>query len=362
MKIVFIAPANSIHTIRWVNALVNRGNQIYLISMANHSAEESILDRNVYILYLPVKGTKGYYLNAYTLARLVKKIAPDVINVHYASGYGTLARMAKLPRICLSVWGSDVYDFPYESTLKMYIIKRNLLYANRIASTSHAMACQVQNLIGKKKIAVTPFGVDTNKFKKYSEEKKYNFTVGIVKTLAPKYGVDTVIKAFYLFLKKINNNDNIHLIVYGKGSQKDELLFLCKKLHISDSVTFAGYISNEEVPYALNKMDIVCFGSRLDSESFGVSAVEAMACELPVIATNVAGFLEVIDNEENGFIVGKDNYEEMADKLFLLYQNPDLRRKVGTAARKKVLKLYDWEKNVDTMIEFYEKPFVDLKQ
>ena len=64
---------------------------------------------------------KGYYLNAPLLQRLAEKIKPDVVNAHYASGYGTLMRRAKLKNTVLSVWGSDVYDFPYKNRLFMWI-------------------------------------------------------------------------------------------------------------------------------------------------------------------------------------------------------------------------------------------------
>lgn len=127
MKILFLSAANSVHTVRWVNALAERGQEVILVSKIDHHEErENSISSNVKVVYLPVKGMRGYYLNAVVLKRLYKKERFDVINVHYASGYGTLARIARLPHILLSVWGSDVYDFPYESRIKEYILKKNL--------------------------------------------------------------------------------------------------------------------------------------------------------------------------------------------------------------------------------------------
>ena len=149
MKILFLAPASSIHTVRWVNALAQK-NEVYLVSLLNHKMIDDEIDLKVKINYLPISGGKGYYLNGNALKKLARQLNADIVNVHYASGYGTLARIAHLPNIILSVWGSDVYDFPYRNRINMYIIKKNLLYAKHIVSTSEAMKIQVLNILDKK--------------------------------------------------------------------------------------------------------------------------------------------------------------------------------------------------------------------
>lgn len=353
MKILFIAPANSIHTVRWINTLSKKGNKVLLVSLLSHREQVNTICKNVNVSYLKFGGRKGYYLNAPYLNQLYKKFQPDIINVHYASGYGTLARITRLPHILLSVWGSDVYDFPYESKWKMNVIRKNLQYAEKIASTSHAMARQVSKLIGNAEVMITPFGVDTKKFKRMHLQKEDCFTVGIIKALTYKYGVDIVIKAFYRFLEE-TKIDNARLLIYGDGEQKKELIKLCKKLNISEKVYFEGYIPNEDVPNILNDIDVICLGSRLDSESFGVSAVEAMACEVPVIATDVDGFLEVIQDNITGYIVPRNDYKSMASRLLLLYKNKNLRKTMGSESRKRVVELYHWDNNVESMIQIYK--------
>lgn len=236
MNILFISAASSIHTVRWVNALAERGNRVTLVSLPDHQANQDKINVNIQMEYLPFYGNKGYYFNALALRKIYKKIKPDVVNVHYASGYGTLARIARIPNIILSVWGSDVYDFPYQTKWKFELMQKNLKYARGIASTSYAMAEQVKKLIGNVPITVTPFGVDVNLFRKMPEVTHEGFIVGTVKTLSPKYGIDTIIKAFQLFCQRIEDASFVKLVIYGKGESEQELRELCKKEHIGDKV------------------------------------------------------------------------------------------------------------------------------
>src|SRR5690606_35214533 len=116
----------------------------------------------------------------------------DLVNAHYASGYGTTARFAGFAPTLLSVWGSDVFDFPMKSPLHRWWMRGNLMAATRVASTSHAMAAQTRRIAPELgDIAVTAFGVETDRFAPPSptvRRPEAAIVVGTVKTLKPVYG------------------------------------------------------------------------------------------------------------------------------------------------------------------------------
>ena len=356
MKILLLAPASSIHTIRWAKAFSDRGHVIYLVSLANHKLSDESLPDSVCVHYLHVTGTKGYYLNAKELRRFCKDICPDVINVHYASGYGTLARKAKIHPLVLNIWGSDIYDFPNESIVKKAILKRNINNAEAIASTSNCMAQEMRKVVGSynKNIAITPFGVDVERFKPMDIDNKSKnaFKIGTVKALSYKYGIDTILIAFSIIVEKWKDTDckgkTPQLFICGRGDNRDEYIKLRKQLGLENYVQIEDYVPHEKVPALLNSFDLCCFGSRY--ESFGVSAVEAMACEIPVVVTDVDGFREVTVDGYTGYIVQRDNPAAMAEKIWQLYQNDSLRRELGKNGRKQVIKHYKWDNNV-TLLE-----------
>lgn len=359
MKILFLSGASSIHTVRWVNTLAERNHEVVLVSQKNHQEGKNIIQKKVKVIYLPIAGIKGYYLNAYALRKIYAKETFDAVNVHYASGYGTLARIAKLPEIILNVWGSDVYDFPYESGIKEFILRKNLAYAAQLVSTSHSMKKQTEKFLNSKKgIEVIPFGVDTEKFKpEEGKSKRRNFVFGTVKTLSSKYGIDTIIEAFMIFLKKIpaDKRKLAQLKIYGTGELEEKLKKIVQAKNLGHQIYFGGYIENTRVPDALREMDVFLLGSRMQSESFGVAAVEAMACGLPVIATRVSGFKEVMEDEKTGFLVPVDDATGMAEKMLTLYKDTELREEMGANGRNRVELLYNWKENVNKMEENYFK-------
>lgn len=358
-KILFVSAANSIHTVKWVNSLCKRF-EIHLVYCKNHKANIDSIDKSVFLHELKFNSPAGYYLNIFQLRKIFNDIKPDLVNVHYASGYGTLVRLSKVKPILLSVWGSDIYDFPHKSKLNSKILKKNVLYADYIASTSKVMAKELMKEVPKleNEIFITPFGVDTNKFKNIKVKRDNNINIGIVKSLKKIYGIQYSILAIRklkdkLYLdKKQELSDSIKFYIYGDGEEKDNLINIIKEQNLIDSVFLKGRISNDSVPEILNTFDIFCATSI--KESFGVAIIEAMACQLPVVATNVDGFKEILSNNEAGYIVNNMDVNEIADALKEIVINKTLRDKMGKKGRKIVLEKYDWKKNVEIMCCLYD--------
>ena len=368
MKVLFLSAANSIHTVKWVNSLVARGIEILLVYNKGHEPQADTLDIRVKTHCLKYSGSLGYYMNAGELKKIHKKFAPDLTNVHYASGYGTLARRARISPVLLSVWGSDVYDFPYEGKIKNIILKRNVRYATALASTSNCMARQLRRVMGDEslQINVTPFGVDLQKFSpdNYSREKdSQEIVICNIKMLKPKYGIKEIILAVDLLVKDQNFirkcDKKIRLKIFGDGEQKEELEALVKEKQLEDVVSFCGKIPNSQVPEELSKADIFCAFSQLDSESFGVAVVEAMAMKVPVVVSDVDGFKEVVCNQKTGFIVDRQDISACKKALEQLVLDENLRIQIGESGRRRVVEMYNWEQNVDIMEKLYFDILVD---
>lgn len=358
MKIAFISAAKSIHIIRWANAMSERGHEVFVISCANDIDNLDAYNSAVKVIKLKYSAPFGYYLNAGRLKRILKKEKFDIVNVHYASGYGTLGRRAKQQNALLNIWGSDVYDFPYQSSFKMKLIKKNLRYYKYTASTSNCMAKQAQKLVDREYF-ITPFGVDTNLFKPMPEFKpKDKIIFGTVKTLSPKYGIADSIEAFIaLYNRLVAENceelaNKLYYEIYGRGELKEQLQSIIDGKGFSDRIKLCGYVENSKLPEIYNRFAIACYAS--SSESFGVAAVEAMACGVPVCVTDAEGFAEVVEDGVTGYISPKGNINAMAENMYRLLKKDELISHFGSAGLARVNRLYKWSDNVETMIKIYQ--------
>lgn len=327
MRILFVSASHSIHTVKWLNSLAKRGHEILLVSKRPDMNILHEIDPKVKIHYLKDRKQLQSIMAAPELKRIFREFKPDIVNTHYASNYGITSALAGVHPNILSVWGSDVYKNPYESKMLFRLIRFALRKSDMVTSSSHVMAQQTKVIAGKDiDVTVIPFGVDIDKFSPSSDGKDSDeIVIGIVKTLRPVYRIDVLIRAFAIVCSKCSAP--VRLDIYGEGELIGELKELAESLGIAQKVNFMGSIPNAEVPDALHKMDIFALSS--ERESFGVAAVEAMACGLPVAATAAEGFVEVIEDGKTGFIVPKNDYEQLAEKILELINNEELRKKMG---------------------------------
>ena len=357
-RVALLGPANSIHLQRWAAALAQRGHALCVISQ--HRCARELLPASAEVVWLPHSGALGYFRNALPLRRTLARWKPEILNAHYASGYGSTAALSGFEPILLSVWGSDVYDFPYESAPKGWLLRRTLRRATAVASTSEAMARQVRRLVPEcTEIAVTPFGVDLTRFApEPSRRVARPLTIGIVKSLAPKYGVDLLLRAFAGLSQDAEMRalpDACRLLIVGDGPQRAELEALARELGVAQQTEFVGAVAHAEVPAWLNRLDIYAAPSRLDSESFGVAVIEASACALPVVVSDVGGLPEVVRDGETGLVVPRDDVPALQAALKRLALDAALRDQLGRRGRAHVMRKYEWTHCVDLMEAVYAR-------
>jgi glycosyltransferase involved in cell wall biosynthesis len=355
-KILILGDANSAHILKWATGLASAGYSVKVFSLTHH--DSGILQKSgVEVHYASFSAKKKllYPFAVSDLWKLIREFKPDIVHAHYASSYGFLGALAGFHPYVLSVWGSDVFDFPKISPLHKWILKFNLKKADRICSTSWIMKEETKKYTGKD-ISVIPFGIDLNVFKPFYAHhvfKENSIVIGTVKAMEKKYGVEYLIDAFAL-LNQRTKGYPLKLLIVGKGSLTAKLKAKVKDLGIERETVFTGYIPPAEVPFYQNMLTIPVFPSIDNSESFGVSVVEAMACEKPVVVTNVGGLPEVVEDGVSGLVVPPANAEKLADAIEKLVTDERLRNSLGKQGRQRVEKLYNWENNLASMIAVYE--------
>jgi len=367
MRVFILGNANSIHIQRWAKGLSKNGIDIFIFSLSDVDSKVFDMEKNIEFYSFGFSEdfthkneggvSKIKYLKVLPiLSRKIKEFNPDIVHAHYISGYGTLGSLCGFNPLIVSVWGSDIFDFPKKSWFHRKLIEYNLRKADKILSTSDIMA-QETNLYINKDIAVTPFGIDLEQFKPtYTKEElfdKDDIVVGTVKTLEEKYGIEYLIKAFKIMSDKYKSLP-LKLLIVGGGSLEKELKKLAQDLEIDNKTLFIGNVSFVEVPKYHNMLSVSVSVSVSNSESFGVAIIEASACAKPVVVSNVGGLPEVVEDGVSGFVVAPRSQEQTANAIERLILSKELRKVIGKNGRARVERLYNWQDNVSNMIEIYK--------
>ena len=358
MRICFVGPSNSAHIQKWCRWFAAQGYEVHVVSFSDQPVEGTKLhyidagvDPNGSDL-----GKLKYLLTGNKIRKAIRSIQQDIVNVHYATSYGVAVALSGLRNYILSVWGADIYDFPKKSILHKLLLEFSLKRATQLFSTSQAMANEASEYTDKP-FKITPFGVDTELFspkKRTRRNDDAQFIVGTVKALSDKYGIRNILEAAAELREK--KEIPIVLRIAGKGPQEKEYHELAKKLGISDITSWLGFISQEAAAVEWANMDVAVVPSTLESESFGVSAVEAQACGTAVIISDIPGLMEATSPGKTSLVIPRNDSYALASALEKLYDFPEMRKELGKAGRQYVVNRYEINccfKNIELLfIEF----------
>lgn len=353
MKVAFIADARNVHTQRWASSLAKFIDELFVISVAPGEIEGC----KVYDLGV-LKNKSNKFMSLLRKIRYILcslKILfsnkPDIIHVHYLFSDITVLSYAFFSNVIISVWGNDIIDDTEKPNSRvLFFRKLALKNATMVTATTHYLAKQTQKYCSDKNIMVIPFGVDLNRFrrKKLCTIKPAIYNIGFVKHLLPKYGPHVLIKA----VRYIKNP--VKIFIVGKGAMESELKKMVNAYKLKN-VFFKGFIPNEKLPNFLENIDIFVMPSIYDSETFGVSAIEAQAMEIPVIASLVGGVPEAVKNGVTGLLIPPNQPKELAITIDKLIEDHELYEKLKYNCRKFVEDRYDWNKNILSVVNLYKK-------
>jgi len=296
----------------------------------------------------------------------VFKYNPKLIHAHFGvdSVYAMkLANKLNIPLI------TTFHGFDATTTNKALLFSKKpawinyLLYRKQLAKKGNLFIC-VSDFIRKKVIelgfpeekTITHYiGIDTNV--KFNNIQKPNYKVILhVARLTEKKGTKYLIKAFAHVYKK--NNDT-RLIIIGEGPLENELKKMVKLFNLERNIIFLGSMPHNEVLKWMQKADIFCLPSITantgDSEGLGMVFLEASVYGIPSVGTYHGGIPEVIEDGKTGYLVPEKDVEQLAKKLILLLENDNLRKQMGSAAKKMVEEKFDIKKQTKKLEDIYKE-------
>ena len=217
------------------------------------------------------------------------------------------------------------------------LVRSSLSRIARAVVTSQYMKAQFSGPIPADRVDVVPDGVDTDFFTPSAGRKNEQYRVVSLpgRTFDPVKGLDTLLRASALLWKK---RQDFRVLVTGSGRPGlKSLPFFARDVWLDD----------RDIPGMYASSDVVVVPS-VWGEPFGLTALEAMSCEVPVVASRVGGLAENVVDGESGLLFEPGNHEELAAMLGALLDDPGLMMKLGREGRRRVVEGYSWEKIIDS--------------
>ncbi|MCJ7458541.1 MAG: glycosyltransferase family 4 protein [candidate division Zixibacteria bacterium] len=298
------------------------------------------------------------------LYRIIRREKPDIVHTHTAKA-GTLgrfaARLAGVPIVVHTFHGNIFEGYFSSLKSKLFLNIERLLasLSSKVIAISHS---QKQALLKYKicnpgRISCIPLGLELEPFLN-SEKKKGIFRkelnldegiplIGIVARLVPIKG-----HIYFLEAAKLVSQDfpSAKFIVVGDGELRKKLMDLVTDLGIKDKVIFCGFRKNLTDIYA--DLDIVVLSSL--NEGLPVSIIEALTAKKAVVATEVGGVRDLVENRVTGILVPKQDSKNLAQGMLYLLRNPQEGLKFGENGRKKVYPALNYTRLVSDIEELYE--------
>jgi glycosyltransferase involved in cell wall biosynthesis len=283
--------------------------------------------------------------------KLIREIQPNIIHTHLFQPriYTSIAHLFYKRAVLITQKHSIVNPRKHNVFILFEMISISMNKKVIAISESVKKSLIKYEFIPEKKIFVLPNCIDYQKYNnamiRESIPNNKELVIGTVGRLEREKGLNYLLLAMKIILSRF---PSIKLDIIGDGSAQAELKNLSIKLHISNSVNFFGKFV-DVIPF-YNKMDIFVLPSIL--EGFGIVLLEAMAAGIPIVATNVDGIREVVENMQTGLLVPSKNPEALADAITKLIESPQLRKKLVKEGLKKA-KEFDVKEHVMKLDQLY---------
>ena len=347
MKICFLGDGESIHILRWVEYFVNKGYEVHLITFSNLKDVEGLSGKNNFKFYkigdISIKSGGNnwrYLLHLINIKILLNKIKPDIVNAHYVTSYGFLASILRVKKLVLSAWGSDILITPKKNFIYKCITKYALKRCQLVTSDSEHMSKVIEEY-GQNKILTVPMGVAEKLCKLERKNNSNEITILSLRTINKNCNIDCIVKAFKTFRDKYSN---AKLIITNSGSEFDNIKRLVGELGISNSVLFKGFITTNNLIELLLESDI--YISIPSSDSTSVTLLEAMACGIIPVVSNIPANCEWIKNDDNGIIIDRIDADLLCKALLKASEDKLLKKRCMVKNPKIILHKAIWKNNM----------------
>lgn len=347
-----------LHVLRLAQALQSRGHDVRVVTACAGPRRWE----GVRVIRLPFLAGRGRRSAATVplgyLALLPWVVWSSVVHGHYSARMSAMA--GKLCRVfrrrfVLTLHGYGTLESSVGQDRRMRRDRANSMrLAHRVIGTSLEMCRVAEQLANPRKVAFIPSGVDCRLFASSRQDSAHDRAIVTVRRLVPKNGVQFVLEALPAIQRQ--TGWAVRLVIAGDGRLRARLESRADELGIAHSIEFRGTVENRDLPNVLTQAAVVVFAS--SAEATSLAALEAMAAGVPIVATPVGSYPELIGDNERGVLVDlfdsresdyappeslpSERIDRLAKAISELLLDPQRGDALGAAAQCWVADRYDW--------------------
>jgi L-malate glycosyltransferase len=357
MRIIYFSLGYSTHDYRFLKSISDAGHEVFFVQLEGNrrQVEDRPVPEDVHQVIWKGGHKPFHWLNLPKLAldfrRLTRQIKPDLIHAGPIQTCALIAVLSGFRPILTMSWGFDLMDDVHRNKwwewVTRFVLKRSTFFTSD-AKVTRDMAVKYE--MDPEKTIVFPWGVDLEhfRFQVFESETSKTFTLFCNRSWETRYGVDVLARAF---VKVAQQNENADLILLNGGTQGGKLRQILQSGGVLDRVTFGGQVSQTDLPRWYHMADLYISPSHVDGSS--VSLMEALACGLPCLVSDIPANKEWVVENENGWLFKDGDVNDLAEKILAAIDQRGKLAEIGRASRKSAEMRADWKKNAEALMDVY---------
>ncbi|MEZ0395245.1 MAG: glycosyltransferase [Anaerolineales bacterium] len=357
MRILYLSLDYTPHDHRFLSALAETDHQVFYVRLQRGPRQTEDRPVPAGIEQVRWAGGRGPFawrdLPRLTLSlrAVLRRLRPDLIHAGPIQTCGLLATLTGFrPRLIMS-WGFDLLEDCDRNAWWRWATRFVLRRASYFISDSQVTRQRAVAFgMDPARTAVFPWGVDLRHFAPSPAPRRASggFTLFCNRAWEPRYGVDLLARAF---VRAARQRPDLHLLLLSDGSQGAQIRQILEQGGVSERVTFAGQISQTRLPRFYHMADLYLSPAHVDGSS--VSLLEAMACGLPCLVSDIPTNREWVEDGLNGWLFPDGDAQALAAKILQAAADRRALRRLGQAARRTVEARADWKTGFQTLLDVY---------
>ena len=358
MKILYFTRGQSPHDLRFLNALAQPGHRVAVLCLEGGKYHEWPVGIDE-IEWAGGK-TKATWFTYPRLLRSFKQVLaefqPDVVHAGPIQRVAFIAAwVGRIPLVSMS-WGSDLLKEANRNACWRWLTRYTLQHTTVLAADCQTVINKARDFGYHGPTQIFPWGVDLHYFRPIdmgSLREQLGWENNCVflcnRTMEALYGVDVVARAFVLACQK---EPNLRLLLFSKGSQENAIRTFLSEGGVENKVHFGGFAALADLPDIYRSADYYLSASHSDGSS--VSLMEALACGIPAIVSDIPSNQEWIAPGQQGWLFKDGDVLDLSQKMIGVSKYTEYKAMAGNA-RTLAEKRADWEKNFGLLLNTYQQ-------